>query len=848
MQFFRRRASNSLIALLLMLAITSTIVILPTANAHDPVWNVPTFAFISIAPNPVGVGQTVSISYWLDKLPPGGAGNAGERWVGWTMEVTKPDDTKQTIPLGTSDPVGGGYIAYTPDIVGTYIFKFIFPGQKVTGSTGSGIYNYNIGINDTYTASTKTATLTVQQEQINSAPTYPLPTEYWAHPIEGQNTDWFAISSNWLAGSQIVGRFQPYGSAPNSAHVMWTKPLQDGGVVGGSLTGIDGMTFYDGTFYERKLSNAIIMNGRLYYDLPRSDASTGGGYVCVDLRTGEKLWWQNMTMPSFGQLYDYESMNQHGVVPNGFLWSTSGTTWNAYDSLNGNWLFTETDVPSGTEAYTKNGEIVRYVLNSQTKLLALWNNTADHELTASTDPTDLTSTNVNQWRPVGKTVNASDAYSWSVSIPWLPAGATIVKAVPDDVLLGRNGSLPTVNVQSTYTMWAMSLKPESRGQLLWMKNYDPPSGNVTVQQGHIDAESRVFIISYKELVQWVGYNLDTGEKMWGPTASQVDLDYYNIHMSSTECSRIAYGKLYSGGWSGIVYCYDIKNGTLLWTYGNGGEGNSTSSGLASPYGNYQTFINAVADGKIYLATTEHSATAPHWKGARIRCIDATNGKEVWTLLGMGSGFVGAGSVADGYLVYLNTYDMQMYSIGKGPSVTSVQASPKISVFNSGVLIEGSVIDTAAGTKQNEQIARFPNGVPVVSDGSMSAWMEYVYMQKPRPANVTGVPVTIDVLDSNGNYRNVGQTTTDESGFYSLQWTPDIAGKYTVIATFSGSESYWPSHAETAFAVDEAAATTAPQQLQAASDYTMMILGIGIAIIIAVAVGFAVTILMLRKRP
>ena len=47
---------------------------------------------------------------------------------------------------------------------------------------------------------------------------------------------------------------------------------------------------------------------------------------------------------------------------------------------------------------------------------------------------------------------------------------------------------------------------------------------------------------------------------------------------------------------------------------------------------------------------------------------------------------------------------------------------------------------------------FPQGVPCVADSSMSDWMEYVYMQQPMPANVTGVPVVLSVLDSNNNYR------------------------------------------------------------------------------------------------
>ena len=70
---------------------------------------------------------------------------------------------------------------------------------------------------------------------------------------------------------------------------------------------------------------------------------------------------------------------------------------------------------------------------------------------------------------------------------------------------------------------------------------------------------------------------------------------------------------------------------------------------------------------------------------------------------------------------------------------------------------------------------FPNGVPAVSDASMSSWMEYVYMQKPKPTNATGVPVTLSVIDSNGNYRHIGTTTSDASGMFGFTWTPDISG-------------------------------------------------------------------------
>src|SRR4030067_2369810 len=97
-------------------------------------------------------------------------------------------------------------------------------------------------------------------------------------------------------------------------------------------------------------------------------------------------------------------------------------------------------------------------------------------------------------------------------------------------------------------------------------------------------------------MQWYGYDLDTGEKIWGPTASQDQWDFYSSR------GEIAYGKLYSGGYSGKVYAYDVKNGTLLWT------SNTGTCGLEGPYERWP--INGImpVDGKLYVRTGEHSHT------------------------------------------------------------------------------------------------------------------------------------------------------------------------------------------------------------------------------------------------
>ena len=106
-----------------------------------------------------------------------------------------------------------------------------------------------------------------------------------------------------------------------------------------------------------------------------------------------------------------------------------------------------------------------------------------------------------------------------------------------------------------------------------------------------------------------------------------------------------------------------------------------------------------------------------------------------------------------------------------------------------------------------------------------------------------------MLRLNGNYRQIGTAATDENGMYSLTWTPDIAGNYTVYAQFAGTNGYWPSNAETHLYTTTATiatpTSTAQSNLVNTSDLmTYMAVGV-IAIIIAIAI---VGVLVLRKRP
>jgi hypothetical protein len=492
----------------------------------------------------------------------------------------------------------------------------------------------------------------------------------------------------------------------------------------------------------------------------------------------------------------------------------------------------------------------------------------------------------------GGVFNSSDPqnrYDWNVSLPWLNVmgnqtvvtltngtayqgytatglpttgnpdasnPVTVVAAFYNNMMICRNGTLPAApqSAVSTgvtpYTYFAVNLNASKGaiGTVLWWNTLTPPAGNLTVEQGLADPTVGVFVQSYKETMQWVGYSMATGAKIWGPTASQTALDYYGAPYYPFLAGQLAYGKLYSAEYGGIVYCYDLTNGNLLWTYGNGGSGNSTNSGFEVP-GNYPIFINAVGNGVIYLCVTEHTPETPIYKGATTFAINATDGTEIWSLSDYTGEFSSMSfAIADGYATFFNGYDNQIYSVGRGPSATTVTAPDLGASFGTPVVIKGTVADISAGTTQNQQAADFPNGVPCASDASMKDWMGYVYQQKPLPTNFTGVPVTIDVLDSNGNYRNIGTATTDATGSYSLTWTPDIPGNYTVIATFHSTNGYWGSYSETSFAVAQAPAATATPTPAPASMTDMYVLGSAVAIIIAIAVVGVIVVLMLRKRP
>ena len=412
---------------------------------------------------------------------------------------------------------------------------------------------------------------------------------------------------------------------------------------------------------------------------------------------------------------------------------------------------------------------------------------------------------------------AGNSYTWNVTLPTnLPTGSkSIVGILPGDIILMTNSSsqiaLSAIPIAPTnpWTMFAISDNPTTRGQLLWSKTYDPAPNNYTIMLAWqpIDSVNKVWVMTYADTGQRLGFDMTTGNQLWGPVGiPDSDINGSGLQYYSSREGAAAYGNFYVSGYGGQVIAYSTINGSTLWTF------NSDNSGRESPWGRYPIHVGAFADGMVFAFAGEHSPNTPVYKGYRLYAINATTGEKVWSLLdwsasGLGTSLANT-AIADGYMVFLNGYDEQVYTLGKGPSAMTVSAPDTAAPFGTSVTIKGTVTDISPGTKQEEQAARFPNGVPAVSDESQTGWMEYVYEQQPRPTNTTGVPVTLSVLDANGNFREIGSAVSND-GFFTLNWKPDIPGQYTVYASFAGSNSYYGSHAITSFSVDQEHATPTP---------------------------------------
>ncbi len=789
-------------AILLLLILTIGLPFFPFINTTKAANTY--YTYIYVDPNPIGIGQRVNVG-WGFTMPT----SDPNYYMGWMLTITSPSGVNKTLGPFSSDSTGGTGISFTPDAVGTWLFQVYYPGGNVTypAKPPYGVTTYNVP-----PAYSTYANLTVDTTTyLSFPPTNALPTTYWQYPVYGDNAQWYNISSNWLmAGydtqrkysSAVSGVFDPYTTVPTSAHILWTEPWTFGGVASyntftdtgltKSSSGIE--TYYTGSSYREEVTPPIIINGRLYYNQVDPPAY---GFYCVDLYNGQEIWFRNQTFNSgtgtivqgtaaqltLGQILIQNDENQNGAQA--YLWAASGTTWARFDAYSGNLLNTivnATAISTGNAnngvTYGPSGEILAYYFtarNSTAGYLALWNSTKCG-LTATytqTQQLNIPWKNGIQWNVT--VLACPNEGSTNGDCTWDPKSLTAI------IISNQTNGNPLVS--GTFEDIAYSMVD---GHVLWdkVRNTDGSTWEGFLYNSR-SVGNNLYTIYRKETRQLYAFDVTTGNQMWVSEPRPNPLGAFGFGIV------VAYGNVYQEADDGMVYAYDQQTGKTVWSFY---DASVNPSGLEVPAGQYPLYgAMVVADGMLLVENHEHSEQSPLFRGEAMYAINASNGQLIWQVKGQYKQV----SIAGGILVAPNLVDGQIYAFGMGPSKTTVNA-PSVGVTTSTpITISGTVTDISAGSQQQAVAANFPNGLPCVSDDSMSQWMQHVYQQQPIPNNATGVPVTITVLDSNGNYRQIGNTSMMR-GMFSFQWTPDNPGKYTVIASFAGSQSYYGSYAEAAF--------------------------------------------------
>jgi len=955
MQYSNKKTTATILALFLM--IIFAIPYIPLANASTTYYYTHVFVADGAGPRGVGVGEPILLVSWTADMPAdigetrgliaSPSGRAG--WYGMQIQVWDPDNVTEVIDMPYSDPVGANYISYTPEKVGTYRIQAIFPlTDKVQTVTAVSMFGgTTAGDHYIYTADTSPiGTFNVYSDATPQWIESPLPTGYWTRPISGAARQWYTIAGNWLGGAANqwplgasggtvggnAGSFggqgvYAWGAAPESAHILWSKPFFLGGITDERFGDSAGHTaHYQGV----EFTPAIILDGKIHWS-PRYTSQGNKGYEIIDLYTGQTLFldW-NATCPAFGQIYRYESPNQHGTFE--YLWDTgvsssffgssgkpivlpqvvtvaqvmqannlsvirtgipyklnrtttplvTNTIWRMIDAKTGNTICYLANVStSGTQVRGIDGSILYYNLlnlgstTTPNYYCQVWNTSA------GTMVASQAGTGYWQWRPAGGDFGGENPYfgngnffapmtmDWDIvhdgrvfysqnfSIPSLdgPRNSRLnetatVRAIRQDnyCIVGTQGINDERGVAPGWMM-CFSLAPNSsRGTKLWESTFTPvfcpASQNITTagmftggfSLNGVFPEDNVIVFSeVKQLKFWV-FDLKSGTPLWSTPDNSIS--QYNYYGQS--CEVINHKLIIYGGYSGEMRAYDIRTGNQSWVFDAKGIGSE------SPYGNYPITVSAISDDKIYTTSWEHSYTIPLIRGPNLRCINATDGTEIWSILDFGGGV----AVADGRLICSNSMDNMIYCYGPGKSALTVSAPQTLGTVKTQVMLTGTITDdTPTGRRTaNDAIDFTLKGTPAICDADMSRWMEYLFMEQVYPADAKGVEVTLVTIDPNGNYIPIGTTTSDINGNYGIPFSPDVPGNYQILATFAGTKSYGASTASTYMVVgDVPPVTDAPTATPATVTETYFVPAIA-GLFAFTAIMSAIMILLLRKRP
>jgi len=838
---FKSKNVTFIITILLLMSFISSIFALPNANAQTT--TAVTFPFVDTVPHMAGVSQPVLINWGLINY-------LTDVKDGWNVTLQifypngKPENhTGKTWSTGTV----GRRLSFSEP--GNYTLRCVFDGEFYGTGTSRKWYEPSISAN-----------LTLQIVEDYWKPDHPghsLPTEYWTRPVDSQLREWYIMMGSWIIARDSRGAplYAPYNYAPESAHILWSMPIGDN--MGGLSGGDNGPIGYEsGEAYDGKFANSLIISGVLYYNKYVS-ASPKQTVVAVDLHTGKTIWEKDFNFgstaanrPSGGQILNFINENNRGSWS--YLWFTSGTNMYAVNPATGDLMYNMTSVPSGTIYFGINGEMLKYrMVNYGTNAnpnwyLQRWNSTHVVNNGTRVSTADAWGTNTR-----GTTYNA-DRLGWDLnvsvsSLTFVPGQANVTAAAATGSLSGASQQAAPLTVKpdvraifgnisaNGVTLTGISFDQENSVYVMYnRRDWTAPKEWADLQSfgwaahSHEDAVS---IIWTKDNTKNYAFSLETGKFLW-ETDSQYPTDAW---ASRTGC--IAYGKFYTSSSSGILYCYDIQTGNELWTYVARDKYTESYHGE-----NWWLILQFISDGKVYVGHEVHSPQVPISRGAPYFALDAETGDIVWEIFGAfrQNHWGGRSIIGDSIIATMDVYDQQVYAVGKGPSEMTLTSSNAVTNTGAAILVSGTVMDISPGTQQDNLKFRFSNGVPAVSDESQSDWMLYVYKGFDEPMNVKGIEITVYAYDGTDKI-DIGKTTSDARGRFSIVWTPEKEGKYDIWAYFEGTKSYFGSDTKTEVAV---LAAPAPVEQEPDPPYGLYIALAAVAIIVVMIL---CTIVVLRKK-
>jgi hypothetical protein len=123
-----------------------------------------------------------------------------------------------------------------------------------------------------------------------------------------------------MFGGSAGGATSPYyyGSAPESAHILWTRQYFPTGSIVDARFG--SQVNYYGGYQPVRFEAGPIVDGKMHVTLQKTVHDSAGVYEIWDLYTGELLRSSEESMPSSGQVLWYDSPNQAGCAV--YLWKT----------------------------------------------------------------------------------------------------------------------------------------------------------------------------------------------------------------------------------------------------------------------------------------------------------------------------------------------------------------------------------------------------------------------------------------------------------------------------------------------------------------------------------------------